>query len=333
MVTNLRPNAGRPYQPWNRRLVRAVSCAVLLWFAAAATRTFYSVSSGDYCAREYCGGYRTPSSMLRSLAHGRFWADHTVTWACAGTRCDLTRIESWDGYRLGDVIRGAFDQHNERERAREIYLATWPDSLAMEYMNRTAASNDYDTLALIVRRRARLATADLPAPRTLVVHLRLGDVAENPMKGPDGKVHPPPSGEGLWEHGGLVDQNGRQYIKARSYYDKELLQVAPDIKRVVLVGSVYHDSNGKNMSNSLVYRNHVTDYFVGRGFDVQYRWDRLPDDDLVYMASASVFMMSGGGFSRLVMHCMKRLNGTVIGMEEVLNRNRNRNRLRERRVR
>ena len=84
------------------------------------------------------------------------------------------------------------------------------------------------------------------------------------------------------------------------------MEVKPTVE---LVGSVIHHSSQRTHQGSVVYKNHVDDFFRSRGYNVTHRWNHTPDEDLVYMSHAQTFVYSGGGFSLLVGECVVRLGG------------------------
>ena len=119
------------------------------------------------------------------------------------------------GYRLGDAIQSprktdAGDLSSLAWLARlglrysfkppaptTAVVKAYPDSLATEYIMRSnGVPRNYDLLAAIVRRRwsvARPSVVPPPPPNTMVIHLRLGDVANRLGNEP----------QRVWAHGSL----------------------------------------------------------------------------------------------------------------------------------
>ena len=71
------------------------------------------------------------------------------------------------GYRLGDAVQSP--------RRGDAVVKSAPHSIATEYIGKTREPRNYDVLAAIVRRRAHSVAP--PPSSVVVIHLRLGDVA------------------------------------------------------------------------------------------------------------------------------------------------------------
>lgn len=235
------------------------------------------------------------------------------------------RPSRWSTYRIKAIVNGQLADFESRDVALRTYELDFPGSIATEYLHRTIVPDDFDTLARIVRDRSNVA---LPRSDTIVVHLRLGDVVLAPASE-------------LWETVELIGpvDGTKYYVKPRSYYERILPLLPSNVSTVVLVGFALHDLKGTIFSGkrdphetrSAEYRQLVQAWFESKGFIVKNREDQTPDDDLVFMSNAEFYVYSGGGFSRIVGECVKRLGGKVFGdwewrlgnyasWEEVLNR-------------
>ena len=131
------------------------------------------------------------------------------------------------------------------------------------------------TSAAQSRKRARSSHAAIveskkPPNDTVVVHLRLGDVADRSR-----------NGSALFESGGGWPPEWRM-VKGRRYYMDAVARLPPSVKRALLVGSVAH-SDLHDHTGSESYREVVAHFFEGRGYAVQTRWDSgQPDADFVF---------------------------------------------------
>ena len=63
---------------------------------------------------------------------------------------------------------------------------------------------------------------------------------------------------------------------------------------------------------SSAYIRGVRDFFVEKGFTVDLRLGRQPDDDVVYMSRAKHFIQGGGGFSIVIAGIVRELGGQVL---------------------
>lgn len=240
---------------------------------------------------------------------------------------DLASINNWGDYVVGDVVNGVGAGHTEKGWLwiHEKYRRRWPDSISTAYMNRTHSEHQYITLCDIVRERGIAHEELLPPPHEVVVHLRLGDIVNHPdqvghsgfFKGEFGAVT---TVKELWEHGD-GEAGWRHYIKGRPYYERAIGNLPRYVRNVTIVGYAHHASdavqaedqasrgNGTKPQRSEEYRDLVVEFFESKGFRVTRRWEHLPDDDFVYMSHAPYFIEGGGGYSRLVAQCVKRLGG------------------------
>lgn len=176
-----------------------------------------------------------------------------------------------------------------------------------------------------------LSSSLLPRPGDIVVHLRLGDVLDRQM---------------LWEETedafnyglSIVPSQIRNmlnvnttagwwsYAKSKCYYEmlfkklKEAKTVAAkqpqppedeDEKRVIIVGSVIHNLSSAANNISFQYTKLVQQFFVDHGYEVIMRMDGLPDNDMVWMSHAAVFVAAGGRFSEVASECVKYFGGLV----------------------
>ena len=192
-------------------------------------------------------------------------------------------------YRLGDIIKG----DNFRRSLGDYHKKCFPDSIAVEYMRRTEYSYDYKVLEDIID-----GIPLLPSKKTLIIHLRCGDVLEK-------------SPYSVSEHlnSELRYKNGIYYVKPRSYYNRILQNIKKyDIKNVEIITGFH---NSKKYPKSIVYINAIKNMF-----DFKYKTrvisGRSPDYDFAYMSHSKYFVKSGGGFSRLIAKMVERNNGICL---------------------
>lgn len=208
----------------------------------------------------------------------------------------LTEAKSWGNYQLGDVVKGISATHLGWNRLRGHYERLWPGSIATEYLQRTTDSKRFDLLCSIAQIRGR-QTSDLPGPQDVVIHLRLGDVADRSRL----------DAESLWQRGSGAPGH---YVKSMSYYEQLANGLPQNTSNVYLVGWNHHGVGGSHETSNR-YRDHVLNFFTRKGFHVASRWEKSPDDDSIFMVHAATFIYGGGGFSRLVGECVRRFNGTT----------------------
>lgn len=190
-------------------------------------------------------------------------------------------------YRLGDTINGYLAaEHGGCQPLRRWLAANYPGSIADAYAAATCKANNWAVLCDIIRSRAP------PRADTAVVHMRLGDVAESADIA------------AVWR--------GRRpcsYIYPRAFYTERVIPElsARNVTTVVLVGSSRHCTRvrGCRSSHSQWYRAQLTQLLRSRGFAIRNRWNQPADDDFMVMATAGVFVPSGGGFSAAAARCAR----------------------------
>jgi hypothetical protein len=237
----------------------------------------------------------------------------------------------WRDYRLGDLVKGYFVRGSIgsgaqcREKIEKHYYSFFPNSIGSDYLRRTVFFNDFNQLSKIVVERSNV-THEVPLNNSLVIHLRLGDVAEKYE-------------DSYWE---AVSLPGKTYMKNRAYFESVILELPRDIRNVELVsGSIRHGNpTTLGLRRSLRYVGLVVKLFESHGFAVSERnSSNVPDDDFVYMARSRWFVyagywrsslilffflllpiiicrIKGGSFSHLVGECVNRLGGRCYGTYE-----------------
>ena len=207
------------------------------------------------------------------------------------------------GYRLGDMFHG-IGRHGDDAFGRVgqgFHFARFPDSIASQYMRTTGASNDYETLARIVRDYSASHASDLPPPNVAVLHLRCGDVLEMDM------THSGFHGD----TDGLLRQGLSNYVKPLSYFEQYLEPIT--VSHLVLVAGTHYQHGNNEWPWSTAYINGVRDHFRERGYFVELRIGHDADQDVVYMAHASYYISSGGGFSQVIQGLVEQFGGAAFG--------------------
>jgi hypothetical protein len=210
--------------------------------------------------------------------------------------------DSFQHYRLGDIVKGTVDPRLDPCRL----LAR---SIGCRYLESRSGKNNITTLRRLVTEQA----ADMPwlAPDSAAVylHVRLGDA----ITGPD-CFNNQANCRGS-------TSTGQLYAFPESCYNYDSFKARMANQTVVIVGTREH--NTKDARHTKLVR------WSGEYIHQLSAWlrsvhatpvvavtDSLDpasvDRDFVAMASASVFVAGGGGFSRLVAAVVRARNKTVI---------------------
>jgi hypothetical protein len=165
-------------------------------------------------------------------------------------------------------------------------------------------------LATLVDKRRKQAASNLtqevfPAPDELVIHVRIGDVVEFDNHSVEEMLHHPTY---FYEKHAAAPWH--QYVKPLEYYKETSLKSA-QFPRVALVAASHVKLRA--YPKSCQYLSVLKSYFESAGFEnVRLLTGRLPDDDVLFMSSASAFLPSGGTFSMIISKLVTLHGGKVL---------------------
>lgn len=186
----------------------------------------------------------------------------------------------WEGYRLGDLLKSRSARESWRHGER-FHRKRFPQSLVVEYLKETKELSDFDVLHKIIQGRI------LDGEGTCVVHLRVGDIVER-SKLTDAQR----------EAEGVTCDQGHIYAHPLEWYRQKIaLLKERKINRVILVSGSHVRYRAYPKSNA--YIESVSNLFQSEGFEVELRLAGNPDEDIIFMSTASHFIKSGGGFSKM----------------------------------
>lgn len=208
-------------------------------------------------------------------------------------------------YRLGDVVK--FNKDYFHDIYPEIYRKKFPKSIATEYFTKTYRQKDYRTLAKIVSNRKHIKVDS----RTIVIHLRLGDVVNRSYLTVDK----------LFKRGFCNFCFGK-YLHPISHYDRILRKTRNldnmndnEEKQKILIVTGFHNVK-KNLSiehkKSLRLLEKFVKHFQDQNYIVETRVNNNPDEDFLLMCNANLFIKSGGGYSNLIAEVVKLKKGKLL---------------------
>lgn len=194
-----------------------------------------------------------------------------------------------NAYRFGDIFNGHIYKHKKSDYLRDIEI-NYPNSFGSKYVKysgypREFKENDYDILERIFNEY----NYKKPDNKTLVVHLRLGDVL-NPKR-----------------------QDFKGYHHTNEYYYELLKKIKnKDIKKVDIVTGLH--------KNEYIKESNIRLNEIKNIFEKKYPTDIIitnnPDKDLYYMCHSKYFIKDGGGFSRIASEYVKKKNNIVYTINE-----------------
>ena len=219
---------------------------------------------------------------------------------------------AWQGYRLGDM----FKRHKLRNNASGwLYHAEhFNESIAVEYMRRvgdwqTEGDSDYALMRQIVDQRSSdpAIAALLPDAHTLVVHLRTGDVIDKDNRSIADFLR--------YDNVTALRRKGRWMTRSLPFYAdvcREIVEQGIEIDTIWVLTGWHFD---KRHERSIAYINEIVRYLESWPWvdTVEIRINENPDEDFLIMVNAKFFVMSGGGFSRMIGGLVLRNGQQVFG--------------------
>ena len=229
--------------------------------------------------------YRTSALALKRITS----ALHDVLRRCGMHQLASFFVTDAFPYRLGDE----FMLGSTRPVGSCI---NFPRSIACRYALSRAFGRDGDVSALTrsVEQYAhwraltsKLGEAEKPPGRSLVIHVRLGDVA---------------TAKGCFKRASLCLLHGSTpYLEPRAFFAYVVKTLPVGVRNVVVVGSTQHidpqvaeQYPGVNFeNNSLDYLDSLTRFLHERNLSVSTRLNREADADVVYLCNARWLVCAG----------------------------------------
>jgi hypothetical protein len=202
-------------------------------------------------------------------------------------------------YRLGDMICHKIRWSDEGEK---YHFNAFPHSIATEYMKKSKTQKNYNVLANIIRERSKF-TNDLPKNNDLVIHLRLGDTIE---KNPHNLIQI------------LTSYTYMQSFRTSSNYTCPIRNIQEkinklkhyNIQKIILVSASHLDIPTPKSSK---YINVMKRYLEKKGYIVELRLGKNPDEDFIFMSNSKYFIPACSGYyTHLVKTIVKIMGGKVI---------------------
>lgn len=196
------------------------------------------------------------------------------------------------------------------------HLQAFPDSLVSEYVRSTGGCDaDYGRMTEIIAARP-VPDDSLTGPDVAVVHVRVGDVVEEPHNlawavgtPDDWDVRSYFEGEALFTPEWLAVLE--RYVMKRRFYEEHIPTLRRrGVRKVVLVAGSHRPYS--TFPRSSLYIDLVRDTFRAQGFEVTARLGSVPDDDVIFLARAHYLIQSGGGFSALTATLCRNMGGEVL---------------------
>ena len=202
--------------------------------------------------------------------------------------------------------------------AESYHRRRFPHSLATEYMNLVPrGTSSVKILANLIDKRRSLvppnATEEaVPAPGELVVHVRIGDVIEIANRTVMEMLQEP-----TYFYDGALPAPWHQYVKPLAYFE-DIISQSSHFKKITIVAASHIKLS--SYLRSCQYLTILKSYLDDHGcHSVRLRTGRLPDDDVLFMTSASAFLPSGGTFSKMISKIVAHNGGEIVNHPHMQN--------------
>lgn len=197
---------------------------------------------------------------------------------------------------------------NENENWEQYHIRNFPNSIVVKFLQKSEEkkANIIPTLWSILKDTK--STLKLPDPKTIVMHLRVGDVIDKTSI-----CH----GSEFWDNRiNTWQASGKGSSPSWANYtitkhDFESFALPSDATQISIVYGFHTNDDHKK---SMEYIQSVEDYLKKRNFRVIFETHETADDALRFMSHAKCFIPSGGGFSRLCSRMVTHYGGKVINI-------------------
>ena len=204
-------------------------------------------------------------------------------------------------YRLSDMFK---NYKRNVPMGYEYHKKNYPNSIIVEYMDKTTQGHQYDIMEDIINKRHKLSNYKYikKYKKYIIMHIRIGDVIQhNECNAYDL----------LYNNTNNCSYKYRNYVKSIQYYDNIIKQIKTNYKnyKVLFIGGIHHKINH---SKSYNYINLIKKHFEKNYIKVKLRINRDADIDFLIMSKCKIFIPSGGGFSNVIQTLVTRNGGIIL---------------------
>ena len=220
--------------------------------------------------------------------------------------CSRDLFHGLKDYRLGDSASGPYWRgHDPWRHLDDSFIK------AIDRARASGISTSIESLLPLIKKRIS-ARAPTAPNGSAVVHLRTGDVLEG------ASIAPVEVFLCNWTSNVIFrprSNTSQLYVYPLRYWQAAARRVARTNLTSVVILSASHKPMA-DFSKSCTYIDAVAATFESRGLHVTSRLGSTPDDDIVYAATARLFVASGGTFSNFLAGVVERRGGRVIKLPE-----------------
>jgi hypothetical protein len=218
----------------------------------------------------------------------------------------------WDRYQFADYFtqRKAPVRRNNWDKWNCPYPASLLDEYHQASLKAGIQGRHFATLFRIIQDHiTNMTTSEkdtlLPSPKTLVIHLRLGDVIDSARDSARELLF-----EQKYFYHLTEQQPWNEYVKPLSFYSDMLYNITKQhhYSSIIIMGSAHKGQKKDTMTTtkSCQYTKALQYYFERVGFAntntrVSLRIGQTPDQDIVFAFQAAGYAPSGGSSSKIML--------------------------------
>ena len=208
-------------------------------------------------------------------------------------------------YRFSDIFR-EWSSASRGTKYRIEFMDKFPNTLGTKYLKKYKKNKDFKTLNEIIDSEYVPKLKEVPDKKTIVVHLRIGDVIlKKKNKVPGKKYHVYDILIKPWFTYGWQP---KKYDNLAQYLSKK----HGNCKVIIIFGA--HFNENKEISED--YVNDISTIFEDKGFKVEKKHTGDPDMDFSYMSQAKIWVPGGGGFANLITDNLKFKGSTIYQVKD-----------------
>ena len=201
---------------------------------------------------------------------------------------DIKILKQNKVYRIADVVLRK-GMRWQKDRHTILTNIIYRDTILYDYLTQMMRENDFQTLKRVVWEHIENKKNSIPAEDELVVHMRLGDIAERPNR-------------------------YRECLLTYDSFSKKIPFEKIGVSSVTVVTALHFGAN--ELTNEFFYSEvakerslkilkDVDQQLNAVGLNTRVQSSEYPDEDFAYMAASTYFVKGKTSFSEIIVSCLK----------------------------
>ena len=218
-------------------------------------------------------------------------------------------------YRISDMFKD--NQFRDHITGYEYHKKNYPNSIIVEYMDRTPYAKQYHILLDIMINRLRDKSykkvnklIKIYNKKYIIMHLRTGDIIDNNYCNAHDIFYNTNNCLKMKNY----DKPISYFIKSKLFYDEliEYLKKNYPNKKILIISGFHFNINDNK--KSLEYLQIIKKYFYNNNIKIKFRINRDADEDFLIMCNSKYFIKVSGGFSNLIGELVVKNGGKCINL-------------------